>query len=67
MCADLLSGQPASYEIKSLGYCSIYEMGVEAFESSVSLCQEDYELYREVLDRCRYRLNEFGLVRCRFC
>lgn len=29
--------------------------------------KKDYHGYRELLDKCRFKLNEFGLVKCRFC
>jgi hypothetical protein len=42
-------------------------MDKATFEDCIRGSKEDYETYKQALDSFRYKLNEFGIVKCRFC
>lgn len=67
ICVDVLSGQPLNYDIKSLSYSVISYIDKETFQTSIRQSQQDFEFYRQMLDKCKYKINEFGVTLCKFC
>lgn len=67
VCIDILENQRINYDIKSLSYSVIYHMEEEVWEKTLAQNREDYELYRQLKDKCRYKLVEFGITLCKFC
>ena len=37
------------------------------FEDCIRSTKVDYEIYKQALDSFRFKVNEFGIVKCRFC
>lgn len=37
------------------------------FEDCIRSTKIDYEIYKQAIDSFRFKVNEFGIIKCRFC